>query len=64
MAENEDLKVFMNVAPEVNLLRWFNFQLRRAQHPRQVNNFGRDIQVRSTHKLDFSCFEVSYSMLV
>lgn len=35
----------MNVAPEVNLLRWFNFHLRRANHPRTVNNFTTDISV-------------------
>lgn len=46
LEENEDITRFMNVAPEVNLLRWFNFHLRRAQHPRTVNNFSSDIQVR------------------
>ncbi len=40
---NEDLQLFMRVAPEVNLLRWFNYHLKRAQHPRSVNNFSRDV---------------------
>jgi len=46
LAENEDVKMFMNVAPEMNLLRWFNYHLRRAGHPRSVNNFSGDIQAR------------------
>jgi len=41
---NEDLRTFINVAPEVNLLRWFNFHLKRQGHPRQVRNFGGDIK--------------------
>jgi len=42
--ENEDIERFINVAPEVNLLRWFNFHLNRAGHRRQVNNFSGDIR--------------------
>jgi plastin-1 len=45
LEENEDLQMFMKVAPEVNLLRWFNYHLKRAGHPRRVNNFSKDIQV-------------------
>lgn len=33
----------MRVTPEVNLLRWFNYHLKRAQHPRSVNNFSHDV---------------------
>eukprot|EP01122_Echinamoeba_exundans_P003462 TRINITY_DN1355_c0_g1_i2.p1 TRINITY_DN1355_c0_g1~~TRINITY_DN1355_c0_g1_i2.p1 ORF type:complete len:703 (-),score=225.91 TRINITY_DN1355_c0_g1_i2:487-2595(-) len=43
MDQNEDVKTFMNVTPEQNLIRWFNYHLRRAGHPRQVNNFSSDI---------------------
>eukprot|EP01121_Diplochlamys_sp_Union-15-3_P015421 TRINITY_DN5093_c0_g3_i2.p1 TRINITY_DN5093_c0_g3~~TRINITY_DN5093_c0_g3_i2.p1 ORF type:complete len:556 (+),score=162.62 TRINITY_DN5093_c0_g3_i2:555-2222(+) len=41
---NEDLKTFVNVAPEDNLLRWFNFHLKRRGHPRKVKNFSSDIK--------------------
>jgi len=39
------VKQFVNVAPEVNLLRWFNYHLRQAGSPRLVNNFSLDISV-------------------
>jgi hypothetical protein len=43
MEANEDLAAFANKNPTENLLRWFNYHLNRAGHPRRVNNFDRDI---------------------
>lgn len=44
MEANEDLAAFANKNPAENLLRWFNFHLTRAGHPRRVSNFDRDIK--------------------
>lgn len=41
--KDEDLNKFVNVSPEENLLRWFNYHLKRAGHPREVKNFSSDI---------------------
>mmetsp|Transcript_13920 Transcript_13920/g.15375 ORF Transcript_13920/g.15375 Transcript_13920/m.15375 type:complete len:728 (-) Transcript_13920:42-2225(-) len=41
---SEDLNTFINVAPEINLLRWFNYQLKRKGHSRRVKNFSNDIK--------------------
>eukprot|EP01125_Pyxidicula_operculata_P009116 TRINITY_DN301_c0_g1_i1.p1 TRINITY_DN301_c0_g1~~TRINITY_DN301_c0_g1_i1.p1 ORF type:complete len:781 (-),score=266.22 TRINITY_DN301_c0_g1_i1:73-2415(-) len=41
---NEDIQRFINESPEHNLLRWFNYHLRRAGHHRLVNNFSEDIK--------------------
>lgn len=40
---SEDMQSFVNKSPSENLLRWFNYHLSRAGHPRRVNNFGKDI---------------------
>lgn len=34
----------MALSPEEILLRWFNYQLEQANHPRRVQNFGGDIK--------------------
>lgn len=41
--ENEDLSSFINADPEKVLLRWFNYHLQNANHPRVVSNFNQDI---------------------
>jgi len=41
---NEDVQQFIDMAPEMTLLRWFNHQLRLAGHPRRITNFSTDIQ--------------------
>ena len=54
----EDL---MKLSPEELLLRWFNYHLERAGHPRRVTNFSDDIKVvvctilhfTGNHSLDF-----------
>lgn len=40
----ENVEEFVNLPPEQVLLRWFNYHLKRAGHPRQVNNFSEDIK--------------------
>ena len=57
MNANEDLKTFAFVAPEQNLLRWFNYHLKRAGCPRQVNNFGNDIK-------DSECYTILLNQLM
>eukprot|EP00999_Lentomonas_sp_LEN2_P000702 NODE_169_length_2013_cov_82.082715_g145_i0.p1 GENE.NODE_169_length_2013_cov_82.082715_g145_i0~~NODE_169_length_2013_cov_82.082715_g145_i0.p1 ORF type:complete len:468 (+),score=165.70 NODE_169_length_2013_cov_82.082715_g145_i0:157-1560(+) len=42
--DGETLEEFMALPVEQILLRWFNFHLQRAGHPRRVNNFGKDIK--------------------
>ncbi|KAL6067439.1 fimbrin [Balamuthia mandrillaris] len=43
MEEGENVQDFVNLPPEETLLRWFNYHLKRAGHPRRVRNFGSDI---------------------
>jgi plastin-1 len=43
MEENENLNGFLNLPPESTILRWFNYHLAKAGHPRRVNNFTTDI---------------------
>ena len=38
----------MKLSPEELLLRWFNYHLERAGHPRRVTNFSGDIKVTVT----------------
>lgn len=45
---------FSKVAPEQNLLRWFNFHLRHAGWSRQVTNFGADIRDSEAYILLFT----------
>ena len=35
----------MALSPEEILLRWFNYHLEQAGHPRRVHNFSSDIMV-------------------
>src|SRR5690349_13980063 len=43
MEEGEDVNHFVNLPPEQTLLRWFNYHLKKAGHPRTVSNFSSDI---------------------
>ena len=45
LKEGEDLSDLMALSPEEILLRWFNYHLEEAGHPRRVNNFSKDIMV-------------------
>jgi hypothetical protein len=44
LQEGEDLDTLLKLPPEEILLRWFNYHLAAANHPRRVTNFGRDLQ--------------------
>lgn len=39
--ENEEL---LNIGPEDFLIRWFNFHLRKANHPNKITNFSDDLK--------------------
>ena len=45
LEEGETLQDLLALSPEQILLRWFNYQLGKAGHPRRVNNFTSDIKV-------------------
>lgn len=43
MIEDHETVQFKNATPDQNLLRWVNFQLKRTNYPKQVNNLRTDI---------------------
>ena len=43
LKEGETLADLLALSPEEILLRWFNYQLEQAGHPRRVKNFSSDI---------------------
>ena len=45
LEEGETLQDLLALSPEQILLRWFNYQLGKAGHPRRVANFTSDIKV-------------------
>lgn len=45
LEEGETLQDLLALSPEQILLRWFNYQLGKAGHPRRVTNFTSDIKV-------------------
>jgi hypothetical protein len=58
--EDEDVKDFVNLPPEVTLLRWVNYHLDNANHYRKVYNFGDDLKDSENylvllHQLDPRC---------
>lgn len=44
LEEDETLATFAKLGPEVILLRWLNYHLRKAGSSRTVSNFGSDLQ--------------------
>ena len=48
LKDGEDLSDLLKLSPEEILLRWFNYHLEQAGHPRQVKNFSGDIKVVSS----------------
>eukprot|EP01125_Pyxidicula_operculata_P004294 TRINITY_DN1649_c0_g1_i2.p1 TRINITY_DN1649_c0_g1~~TRINITY_DN1649_c0_g1_i2.p1 ORF type:complete len:672 (-),score=228.37 TRINITY_DN1649_c0_g1_i2:25-2040(-) len=44
LRQGEDINAFVRGAPEATILRWFNYHLQLAGHPRGVNNFGDDVK--------------------
>ena len=51
LKDGEDLSDLLKLSPEEILLRWFNYHLEQAGHPRQVRNFSGDIK-------DSECYTV------
>jgi plastin-1 len=43
MEPDEEVNTFLDLTPEVNLLRWFNYHLKRKGSPRRVTNFSSDL---------------------
>lgn len=43
LSEHETAYVMQNAPPEQNLLRWFNYHLRKTHYPKDVKNFRNDI---------------------
>jgi len=52
----ETIEDLLKLPAEQILLRWFNYHLREAGHPRRVNNFGGDIK-------DSECYTVLLSRI-
>eukprot|EP01114_Cavostelium_apophysatum_P019727 TRINITY_DN6435_c0_g1_i2.p1 TRINITY_DN6435_c0_g1~~TRINITY_DN6435_c0_g1_i2.p1 ORF type:complete len:1368 (+),score=421.80 TRINITY_DN6435_c0_g1_i2:30-4133(+) len=55
--EDMNLEAASKLLPEEILLRWFNYHLRKAKHPKQLRNFGADLQDSTAygallHRLD------------
>lgn len=44
LEEGEDLKALARLPPEQILIRWVNFQLKRAESSRVITNFGSDLK--------------------
>lgn len=42
--ENEEISDLIKLPADVLLLRWFNYHLKNAKHPRNVKNFAGDIK--------------------
>ena len=51
LQEGETLSDLLALSPEEILLRWFNYHLEQAGHPRRVHNFSGDIK-------DSECYTV------
>jgi plastin-1 len=44
LEEGETLEDLMKLTPEQLLLRWFNYHLKKAGHPKRVKNFSGDVK--------------------
>lgn len=44
LAEGEELADLLKLPPDQLLLRWFNYHLKRAGHPKTITNFGMDVK--------------------
>ncbi|KAI8523334.1 hypothetical protein RHMOL_Rhmol13G0065300 [Rhododendron molle] len=42
--DSKDVEELMSLAPEKILLRWMNFQLKKAEYPKTITNFSSDIK--------------------
>jgi len=41
--QKEELEDLLKLSKETLLLRWFNYHLKNANHPRRVTNFDKDL---------------------
>lgn len=49
----QDVEELLGLPPEKVLLKWMNFQLKKAGYKKEVTNFSSDLKVRgSSHTLD------------
>ncbi|CAI5742029.1 unnamed protein product [Hyaloperonospora brassicae] len=44
LLDGETLEAFMKLPPDLILLRWMNYHLKAAGHPKKVTNFSTDVQ--------------------
>lgn len=44
LESNEELSDLLKLPPEQLLLRWFNYHLKNAGHPKRITNFGSDVK--------------------
>lgn len=44
LEEGETIEDFNRLPPEQKLLKWFNYHLKNAKHPRRVANFSQDVR--------------------
>lgn len=49
LADDEEISVLSFLNAEANLLRWFNYQLKKGNSIRKVKNFSEDIKVINNH---------------
>jgi len=56
LEDGEDIQDLLKLPPEQILLRWFNYHLKNAGHPRRVNNFSSDIA-------DSECYTILLNQL-
>ena len=44
LEEGEDLEMLLKLPPEKILIRWVNYHLKQAGHPKRITNFGPDLK--------------------
>ena len=49
LEEDETIQNLLKLQPEIILLRWMNYHLGKAGYPKQVKNFGSDLQDSSAY---------------
>jgi plastin-1 len=61
--DGETMAEFMKLHPEVILLRWLNFHLKKAKSSRTANNFSHDLAVGVLSYFCFFCLSYAVSFL-
>ncbi|KAL7681995.1 putative calponin domain, EF-hand domain, EF-hand domain pair, CH domain superfamily [Plasmopara halstedii] len=51
LLDGETLEAFMKLPPDQILLRWMNYHLKAAGHPKKVTNFSTDVQDASAYSV-------------